>query len=338
MGGYVYGGDPRRRFYRVRQFLCILAGPLANAALAVTSWQLVLLLRSPLIQEQLPTGPLRLFGTPQFWGPLALFAVTNLLLLSWDFWPFPTTISGHRVWSDFISLLYTFFIPEKTIRQNYAVYCYSEGYTCFLKRRYAEALMWYRRGLTLSPDAVYCSYGVGSALFRLGQFQEAREHWLSLLKREDLPSMYLAITLDGVATADILLLLESGKDPSLLEEAARFCATAWPLSSDHAEIRLSLKGTCGVVLIEGGKVREGSALLEEVRVECMEDQVRVWCACYLALAASHQGDQEKCARYLEEAQRLKSSCLVMPGVMRRLKTVQDQSPSSPPSPATQFGV
>ena len=302
VSGFVRFGTPRRRFYRFRVFFTTLAGPLVNAVLLAVSVGLIV----------------------HFGGRalvlLFCFTVTQALFLFCSLIPVRVMIDGQKVWSDGPALILTLFLSEASIRERCALYYALEGGFYLQKQRPAEALRWYQEGLVLFPNNFACLYGTAYALVRLNRFQEAKEQWLSLFQRGQWPSLVQAMILDAVATADLLLLLEKGEDPDLLEEAARFSGQGWALAKGNPELRASIKGTCGGALIEGGKLEEGKALLEEVCLQRADASLRGWCACLLALAADRQGDATKRAHYLEAAQRSNPSCPALPGVMRRLES------------------
>ncbi|MCS6829334.1 MAG: tetratricopeptide repeat protein [Armatimonadota bacterium] len=75
---------------------------------------------------------------------------------------------------------------ERAIRedpQNEARYCYRIAQIYFLYRQWEPALQWARRAYALQPGDHHVQRIIGFCLERQGKWQEAEQHWSSLLEK-----------------------------------------------------------------------------------------------------------------------------------------------------------
>ncbi|MCS6950126.1 MAG: tetratricopeptide repeat protein [Armatimonadota bacterium] len=76
---------------------------------------------------------------------------------------------------------------ERAIRedpQNEARYCYRIAQLYFLYRQWQPALEWARRAQKLQPDDHHVQRIIGFCLERQNKWQEAEQHWNSLLQKD----------------------------------------------------------------------------------------------------------------------------------------------------------
>jgi predicted Zn-dependent protease len=107
--------------------------------------------------------------------------------------------------------------------------------------------------------------------------------------------------------------LFSGKDEFLRQ------ADDWSLHALEIEpSSLTLKGTRGGVLVELGRIEEGKQLLEDCFKNSASVNDKSISACYLALAASKQGDTQRALDMLELARNVNPQCVVLLRITERV--------------------
>jgi len=308
--------------FRTRQAVMTACGPLANALLlAVSLWWLT---PSGLL-AQLQEIDCRLV-------PGAAFAVGNMLTLASALLPYRRgSYQGVPMSSDGLTLLTLPFLSEETGRQSHGSYFALEAQACDEHREDDEARRWLERWLEVYPDDPLARACVEVARLQLREFVRSRQTVRELLAPPNLNPSLRTYLLDWLASTDLLLLLDGTRvlqdapasgdgEPlpptDLLEEASRAVEEAVPLTRQVPQVLVSVLGTRGAILIEQGKMEEGTALLREMLDEAENRHVKAFCHCYLGLASLRKEDAEGCRQHLEAARSLSPQCVFLEGVAR----------------------
>ncbi len=295
---------PSRRFYRLRHFLVVLAGPLANAALLAAAlwwWPPTTLYRR---------ATFGVVAGGHF--AAALFAWANFLLVVGNLLPLRRRQGGATLKSDGWVLLTTPFSRRATVEASHALYFARRGDECLWLGFYAEALAWYERGLALYPDKIINTCGVALARLALQQFDEARQGLEGLLERQDLTAPSRAALSDAVATVLLTQVargrIEEESPDQLAERVAE--GERWSVQALNGGAGLSLPmqwslmATYGALQVERGLLEEGERILRLAADETEYPRARSWCLGYLAVVAARQGRQAEAHAALETARRL----------------------------------
>jgi tetratricopeptide (TPR) repeat protein len=364
MEGMVHVGHRDTRHFRLKHFLMILAGPLANAILlAVGVWWAA---QGPLFRDVSSIPPPEQYAhleeTEQvqfilerawYFPGLYLdltFAAANLVLLLLSLVPYTATLEKVRGPSDGLSLCTIPFYSQARVEQTHALYFVLEGMECAKNGQLAEAVRWYERGLAHYPGDVLGGLALAHGLVHLKQVTRARHLGLGLLDRPDLLPAFRIGILDVIVTADVILLNRvadptaetsspSGVSPSLAGDvppAPDLLREVESLSTEILQEALrtfpdsvvTLLATRGCVLVEMGKTEEGLALLQEIWEELQGPFEKAACGCYLALALTRKGRLEEANDYLETARGLGPD---FPGVARVARELAQVRAGSNPS-------
>jgi tetratricopeptide (TPR) repeat protein len=335
-GGLTIVGHPGKRCYRCRHFLMVLAGPLVNGAIL---W-IVLACHGPAQllgtwQSQAPhrSSDLGLVGKRLL--PTLAFVLANALMLASNLWPRRLVMHVVPCDSDGLSLCKIPFLSRAQVEAAHAAYFALQGERCLLRKEYAAAEQWLRRGLEVYPADVVNRLLLGSALFRRKEFALAQEQWRSLLSRERLDTSVRLLVLNGLALTDSLLaseMAQGGTEPpahgatsagpgppskaDLLAEADAYSREAF----EFAPWVPQFKGTRGCTLVELGRFLEGLSLLRSAMRECDTPDDKAWCACYLALAEAGRGNRAESEQYLHSARLLEPDCVALVRVTRALQS------------------
>src|SRR5262249_10440557 len=296
--------------FRTRQAVMTACGPLANALLlAVSLWWLT------------PSGfRAQLQEIDRQLVPGAAFAVANAVTLVVALWPCRMgSYRGVRLSSDGLTLLTIPFRSDEVGRQSHGAYFFLEAEECDEHREDDEARRWLERWLEAYPNEPLARACVEVARLQRREFVRSRQTARELLATPNLNPSLRTYLLDLLASTDLLLLLdgtpliqdapasgdgESSPPTDLLEEASRAVEEAVPLARQGAVGVVSVLGTRGAILVEQGKVEEGTTLLREMLDETENRHVQAFCHCYLGLASLRKEDAEGCRQHLAAARSL----------------------------------
>jgi tetratricopeptide (TPR) repeat protein len=294
-------GYTSRHWVRLRDFLMVLAGPMANAALVAPIY---LIFGKPSVS----TGTLLLHA----------FVWANLLMVFLNLWPRRTS----EFPSDGLQLLLTPFLSRTEIQHRCALYFWREGLSCFERHDFSDARAWAERGLRDHPGDALLLDGLAIVAIRQQRFAEAHKIFEELLARSDLDAAIRAFLLSHAAWSNLL----SG-EASLLDEADRFSreAAEWlPWLPD-------VKGARGAVLVEQNRVDEGIPLLREALKEHADAKDKAFDACYLAIGYAKISSAHEARARLEEAQKFDPHCHLLPRVFKELRhTDESRTVELPP--------
>jgi hypothetical protein len=289
-------------FFRLKYFLIILAGPLANAVVFALVFTFV--------------GPGQIsvdrFGDSP---PLALLAIANLCLIFVTLIPLRLMMQYGQVRrlvaSDGLALLTIPFMRRDVALQYHADCFRLEGAECQEKRAYEEARAWYLQGLQHYPDDVNCRFLLGYALLFLKDFQGARNEWLQVLGHDNLLPGVSALLMNNVAWVDLMLGGEAN-----LDEADRFSREAVSQESWHP----AYQGTRGSVLIETGRVDKGLRLVRRALARADDSHVKALQACAIALGEIKNGHLEEAHAARDLARQIDPACVLLGKVNKHLES------------------
>jgi hypothetical protein len=290
LGGLTVAIHKDKRWFRLKQFAYVVAGPAVNALLAISAFGIM--------------GDFELWDPAKFGQGIELgqvFIGANLLIVLTNLWPHQIDTPMGKHASDGKSLWNTLFLNREAIDNNHSSWFLLEGVTCQEQGQFANALSWYERGLELYPDHLFLLTLRATVVTELGRFEEARDCYLKLLAR-DLKGAFRATMLNNIAYVDALL---GGAE--LLAEADRY--------SREALANLgwvpAVKGTRGTVLLELGCVEEALPLLRESMDQADQASGKAQNACLISIAESRRGRLSESEKYLDEAKRLMPGCMLL---------------------------
>jgi len=303
MLGLAFATPRSKRYFRIKRFGFILAGPLANLFLAMPG---LLLLPSSEVFD--------LNWLEQGIAPGKAFFYANLITLIVNLFPFDFTTPFGKLPSDGKALWQCFSLKGESIDNAHAGWYVMEGATAHQKSQYAEARGWFENGLTIYPGNPALLNWLGIVLLDLNNFVQARSCFLQLLPHPKLDAAGRAMILNNVAYADVL-----AGDADLLHEADRYSEEAMKNLGWLAPV----KGTRGCVLLELGRIEQAIPLLLEAMRENDLASSKALNACSLAIAEARRGACAEAKKFIEEARRLNPSCFLLP---RAEEAVRESTP------------
>jgi tetratricopeptide (TPR) repeat protein len=262
---------------RVRLAIGILAGPLANLALAA-----VVLLAWPRSGSWVP--------------PLV---IGNAIVLIGNLWPMQVATPLGPVRSDGLALATLIRSPRQELDDADALLHAAESRAALARGEPTAAVEWAEAGLLAHPEHRPLRHFLTVALIRAGDLDAARDHLRAQLARDDAEPPERAMDLSNLAWADLMR-----GDPALLDEAL--------LASEEAERRLAwhpaVKNARGYALIESGRVEEGLTRVRRAYEAHTDRRDRATAACVAAIGAIRSGDVGGGRSMLAAARRLDPGC------------------------------
>ncbi len=289
LGGFTLSAQRDKSWFRLKRFLIILAGPLANLVVAIA----FLLL---------PSGGLFNLDFDRGFAPLRLFILANLITAVVNLWPTTAHTALGKVRSDGLALLQTSSISQKSMDRSHALYFVGKAVVCGNKKDYSSAQAWLQKGLDRYPENAKLLLHASVNLLHMQQYAAARDHSLKLLSRKDLTPTARYVVLNNIAYADILF-----GDAALLNEANRYSQDAIA----NLPWQASIRGTRGSVLVELGRIDEGIQLLRDAMKNAETRQSKAQNSCWIAIAEAKRGNMAESKKYLETARRLDPHCSLM---------------------------
>ncbi len=309
--GAVVAAPREPRGLRWKQFLFILAGPLANTALLALA--------------------LAALGSQPWWIGLShgfagwqIFAAANLLIVLTSLWPHEVQTALGPLPSDGRLLLQTLFgWKENSSQQQHAAWFLLESADCLERRHPEESRAWVERGLAEYPDNPLLRQQLASLSIEAGELEAARNILLPLLAEHPAPDATRLTLLNNIAYIDALL-----GQADLLEEADRYSSEAL------AAIPWSpaLQNTRGVVLLALDRLDEALPLLRtSAESEREHADHTAQCQSVLAIAEARQGELAAAERALEAARLAAPQCFLIPRAEAALQAAREQAGVSPPN-------
>jgi tetratricopeptide (TPR) repeat protein len=247
------------------------------------------------------------------------FAWANFLSLIGTLLPIQLRQGGRLFSSDGRELLKIPFYTRAGLEGSHSLYFARQGDECMWEGRYAEALAWYERGLSLYPDKIINAYGAAVARLGLRQLVQARKELDALLAREDLTPAFRTLLADAVATVVLAQVVRGRAAGEAPDRLAEFVAEGERRSVEALNgggglplaIQWSLMGTYGAFLVEQDKLAEGERVLRLALTEIESPTGRAWCLTYLAVIAARQGRVTEARAALAKARRTAPACIAL---------------------------
>ncbi|EEF60923.1 M50 family metallopeptidase [Pedosphaera parvula] len=288
-GGFAIWAHRTTFAYRRKELLAIFAGPLANLLLAG-----VTLLLFP---EQALN--FNVMGGIQ---PASMFLLANLFLFTFNLWPRRIHTVFGDIPNDGLSIWKTLHLSDNEIALKPLGYYNAEGQKALQEKNFGKAYEILHTGLNLYPDNLPLLSCLGATLLAAERFTEARDVFLDVLNRPNLPANYRCLMLNNIAYANSFLGGEA-----LIKEADRF--------SEAVLVELpfvpAYRGTRGTVLVEMGRLNEGIALLKEAMEKHSDNESKAGDACHIAIAEKRRGNLEECKRFTDLARTLDPKCTLL---------------------------
>jgi hypothetical protein len=256
VGGFTYVAVGDKKFYRIRNIITTLGGPLMNCLLVI-----VLAIA------------LSCVSSPWLSAIIKAFMASNIFACFHALVPKNRKYSGRNVPSDGLALLTEPFMSGSQIDKEIEAYYAWQGYYHGIKGRIEDAKRSYEKGLTLFPDSMELQIGMSRNLMQSGNYADARTMLVQLQKNTDLKSAMAISLLNDIATADVMMGTEQ-----LLDEADVFSKTA----CEKMPWQMEFKGTRGLVLTKKGRIEQGLALLKEAMNKTEIPSHKAWYASYIA--------------------------------------------------------
>lgn len=298
LGGLTRFAPRSLRWYRFRFLVAILAGPAANAIIALT-----------ILYISRHNG-----GVPV---PAQLFLIANVIILISNL--IPIHFSHRKVKSDGLQMIGVFFKDWKTKEQSHAAtwFLLEAAFRRDIYRDIEGADQWCKKGLASYPNDVQLLNMSGILSLDRGDYAHAREQFMQLLQRESKLPGWRYIVLNNIAYSDALI-----GDPSLLPEADAYSEEV------HRNIPWTAFaiGTRGTVLVEMGKYKDGIRLLTESIEKHEEPAGKALNACQLSITYARLGDYEQADKYLKLARQMDSRCSLLERATAELQKHQGQPP------------
>ncbi len=283
--GIVVWGTADPKFYRLRYFLSILAGPAVHIIFLI------------LLVPRFIRGSSIYLGDSFLDMFLFVLAASNLVLLIVNLYPrsFYTAFGLHP--SDGLALYKTLKMSSSERDTHLAGYYLYEGMIANEQMRYQQALDSSEEGLKHFPNNMYLGNLQANMMLSLGAFEEAREIFKQLLEKEESEARFMLY--NNLAYANLMI-----QDESLLAEADSLSKEAF----ENIPWAPSVRGTRGAVLVELGFLDEGKGLLLEAMAEHLEAGGKAADACHIAIAEIGKGNLPEGQYYIETAEQLDPNC------------------------------
>jgi Peptidase family M50 len=296
LGGLTRVAPRSLRWWRVKFLLMVLAGPAANAIIALT-----------ILFISRHRG-----GVPV---PAQLFLIANAVVFVSNL--IPRRFRTRNLDSDGLQIIGVFFENREKMEQAHAAWFVLEAAVQRDEYKDAEgAAEWCKKGLALYSNDVQLLNMSGTLCLDRCDYARAREIFRQLLPRESKLPGWRYIILNNIAYADALV-----DDPSLLPEADAYSEEAYR-NIPWAYFAI---GTRGTVLVEMGKYEEGIKLLKESIEKSDDLRSKALNTCNVSIAHARLGDYEQADKYLKLARQMDSHCSLLERAAAELGKRQGQS-------------
>ncbi|MEW6156442.1 MAG: site-2 protease family protein [Verrucomicrobiota bacterium] len=274
------------RWFRTKQFMIVLAGPMTNGLMAAGTL---------IAARQLGWD----FRPLSFSNGVEIFFLSNVIVMITNLWPHQIKSTVIPTASDGKQLIDTFLQTEQHRADRHAARFAMEGLLCREKRDFAAAQSWYEQGLAIYPNHLLILNCLGINQLDLGHYEAARATFLNLLERQPTPGLMHYLLMNNVAYADAL----SG-NPELLDEALKFSQQAM----DGAAWQPAVVGTRGAVLVAAGQLEEGIELLQQSFRKTEDNLGKAENACLIAIAEHRRHQHAEACHYLNLARKFDPKC------------------------------
>jgi tetratricopeptide (TPR) repeat protein len=293
LGGYVLYTPKYLRFARLRDFVAVLAGPLANGLLLTVALYLLAGVSS----------------NDRSFHVLAGFIYGSVLVLAISLFPRKYRVRNARTPNDGLLVLTIPFRSRKSLEAWHSLTFYYEAIESLKRGNVQDAEHWLAKGMVAYPDNWWAVIAQADVLSHQHKYAEARELYLRASNQPESTQEFRAYMWNAVAWMDLLI-----ATPALLEEAEQFSRQALEEIPSSSYIR----GTRGCVLVELGRIDEGLPLVEQALRENDRASEKASDACYVAIAMIERGDTVNGRKYIEKAQGYDSNCPLLERANKRL--------------------
>jgi tetratricopeptide (TPR) repeat protein len=289
VGGIAFAIPMDAKWYRTRDSVFTLGGPMVNAMLMLIGF-LFLSFDAQVAETDFPFSPMKML----------VFA--NAALLVYSLVPHEYQTERGKIPSDLLRLWQTWRQPAPDDRSvRYSFYLFKGQEMC-RRRDWGEAEELLQKGLKEFPEDGTLRTLLAHVFLGLKRFEEARKIYINLVNSNQGNPSALALLSNNVAYANLLL-----ADPALLQEADVLSCSAHEAEPTSPYYQ----GTRGCVLIELGRIDEGVALLTSSFERHTEPVEKAEIACYLGIAASKQNNVPESRRWFGVARKLDDQCTLL---------------------------
>ncbi|HEY3488435.1 MAG TPA: site-2 protease family protein [Gammaproteobacteria bacterium] len=298
--GLLFRKYKNRAFIRLRDFITVLAGPLANISLALLIW----LVFSEQLEHANPSNE----PTPA----LALL-LANLVVGLGNLWPFTFRSHFGEMQSDGKQLLLIPFMPQSHLEEKLKQQAIAAAFLALNNNDFLACEQLCAEGLAAYPRDSNLMLIKSTLLCNRGEYRAARELIIAALKDDAIQGVERALAENNIAWCNYVL-----DEPGLLEEAERLSVSAMQV----LPWSLAVRSTRGAILIAKGDIKAGIELLNDKRFVIENNTSQALAACTLCLGYSLQGDKVKAQETLKRAAILDPDCVLLE---RARKTVGSNS-------------
>jgi tetratricopeptide (TPR) repeat protein len=285
--GLTYCFSKSSRWYRLKRFSIVVAGPVANLCFFLLALRIP---QSDNLIHSLTRSP----------SPVGWLILANGWILAVNLLPYRLNLPDGKIPNDGLSLLMMPFLPKRAIEEILPLYYVFEGFEFLRNQKYAKAKSAYLQGLAQHPEYPLLRNGLGVVQLEMGEVEEARTIFAQLLDQSDATNkLFHALLQNNLAYAHLLV-----DRQGLLEEADNLSAEAFR----SFPWLPSITNTRAIVLVESGELDKGIALLKQAMEESEEFRGKAVNAAYLAIAEARKGKQESAKQYLVMARQFDENC------------------------------
>jgi tetratricopeptide (TPR) repeat protein len=294
LGGHTLVALKSIVFARLRRFVVVLGGPLANLLLIAAT--------IPLWAQFTAESAIYWMFAGFIWG--------NALVIARNLFPRTFSTGTRMIQSDGLKLLRIPFASNNKVREWHAGWFYLEALEAAERGRLQDAEKWFAKWLQANPENSPSPHSKSYALSQLQRHSEAREIYLGLLAKSETDPEIMAVLHAVIAWTDLML-----GDPALLHQADQFSKQA----IEALPWDPYTKGIRGSLLVELGDFEEAIQMLTQTMKENDLPSAKALNACYLAIAMMRTGHRQRANEYVEEAKRNDPFCPLLQRTIKELE-------------------
>jgi hypothetical protein len=300
LGGFAHGATRTVQWFRLRETIFVLGGPLANGLLLVGAIAL------------LPFDD-RIDGILKGFAPAKWLLYTNAVMLVYSLFPHHADTSYGKLPNDGLLLWQTWRRSRAEIEHIPYWFYLREAAELRLRGNLSKARSLAAEGVSYYRDDLNLPNFIAHCFLDEGRFSEALGIYRRLLEKHGQQPDSRALLLNGIAFANLMI-----GDPALLAEADEASRQAL----EHAPLSMYYKGTRGCVLIELGQHEAGIQLLQEAMLAHTENYALALDACFIAIGAARSGNPELAHDNVAHAKKLDPKCWMLERAIRELDQAQ----------------
>jgi tetratricopeptide (TPR) repeat protein len=298
--GMLFRKNKGMKLLKLRDFITVLFGPLANLVIAWFIWIV--------FTEQVKHTSL--FEEP---APLLALLLANGLMGMINLLPFSFKSNFGELHSDGKQLLRIPFMSASQLEDRFRHQAIAASFLALHNKDLAKCEQLCAEALAAYPADAKLMLIKSVLLCQRHQYRAAREFVLTALKDDAITGMERAVAENNIAWCDYAL-----ADPELLDEADRLSESA----IKNVPWALSVRSTRGAILIATGRIEEGIALLEDKRLTMESTDNRASVACSLSMGYAAKGGLDKAREFLQQAETLDPDCVLLERARKRININQ----------------